>query len=56
MRNGDAQLAEVLGAGYVTLPGQTHMVKPKVLAPAVAARLGRGATRTATPAPAASVA
>jgi pimeloyl-ACP methyl ester carboxylesterase len=36
MRNGNAHLAEVLGAAHLTLPGQTHMVKPKVLAPALA--------------------
>ena len=42
MRNGNAHLAEVLGADHITLPGQTHMVKTKVLAPAVAAILGNG--------------
>ncbi len=42
MRNGNAHLAEVLGADHITLPGQTHMVKAKVLAPAVAAILGNG--------------
>jgi pimeloyl-ACP methyl ester carboxylesterase len=41
MRNGNRHLAEVLGADYETLPGQTHMVKPKVLAPALAAILAR---------------
>ena len=42
MRNGNAHLADVLGARYMTLPGQTHMVKPKVLAPALADVLGVG--------------
>ena len=40
MRNGNAHLAEALGAGHVTLPGQTHMIKPKVLAPALSEILG----------------
>jgi len=47
MRNGNAHLADVLGAAYTTLPGQTHMVKPKVLAPALAAILGTGTPATA---------
>lgn len=46
MRNGNAHLAEVLGADYLTLPGQTHMVKPKVLAPVLAAVLGDGVSPT----------
>ena len=49
MRNGNAHLAEVLGGRYVTLPGQTHMVKPKVLAPALADALSN-----ATPVPVAA--
>lgn len=52
MRNGNAHLAEILGADHITLPGQTHMVKAKVLAPAVAAILGdRGAPTPAPPPP-----
>lgn len=35
MRNANADLATVLGADYRTLEGQTHMVKTKVLAPAL---------------------
>jgi len=36
MRNGAKALGDLLpGAAYRTLPGQTHMVKPEVLAPAL---------------------
>jgi hypothetical protein len=47
MRNGNAHLAEFLGADYMTLPGQTHMVKPNVLAPALEAILADGPARNA---------
>jgi pimeloyl-ACP methyl ester carboxylesterase len=33
MRNGMRSLAQILGAPYTTLAGQTHMVKPQSLAP-----------------------
>ena len=49
MRNGNAHLAEVLGARYVTLPGQTHMVKAKVLAPALVGILEHDSSYTTTP-------
>jgi pimeloyl-ACP methyl ester carboxylesterase len=42
MRNGNAHLAATLAADYKTLPGQTHMVKPNVLAPVLAAILADG--------------
>lgn len=35
MRNGQAALARVLGAETVTLPGQTHMVKPEPQVPVI---------------------
>ena len=37
MQNGMRALAKTLGAYHETLPGQTHMVKPDVLAPALEA-------------------
>ena len=49
MRNGNAHLAAVLGADYMTLPGQTHMVKAKVLAPALAGILASQASSTPNP-------
>lgn len=36
MRTGNAALAAALGARHETLPGQTHMIKAKALAPVVA--------------------
>ena len=44
MRAANGALAEVLGAGYRTLEGQTHMVKPAVLAPALVETFKRRTT------------
>ena len=52
MRNGNAHLAGVLGADHLTLPGQTHMVKPKVLTPVLAATPSSGGAPDAAAAPA----
>ncbi|GAA4532466.1 alpha/beta fold hydrolase [Amycolatopsis samaneae] len=41
MRNGVAALAAQLGTTVHTLPGQTHLVKPKVLAPVLAGFFAR---------------
>jgi pimeloyl-ACP methyl ester carboxylesterase len=49
MRNAQAALAAAIpGARLVTLPGQTHMIKPKALAPVVADFL-QSATRAPEP-------
>jgi pimeloyl-ACP methyl ester carboxylesterase len=42
MRNSAAALAELLGAEHRVLEGQTHIVKPKALAPVIAEFLGAG--------------
>jgi hypothetical protein len=46
MRNTQRALADLLGAEYRTLEGQTHMVKPKALAPVLAEFLAGSVQRS----------